>query len=314
MRKIIFIAVTLIVLVSCKNGKSVSQASFSAAQFSDSGYLASANVAAKSSARMMNSIETADYEVYEDSSFEESEAFERKLIKNGRISIQVDSLENANEQIEKWAKSLGGYISNSQMSKYVYSYTARIPSEKFDDAMKILDGLGELKNRSVYIEDVSERYYDLQSRLETKKILQEKYNQYLKQAQSMKDLLEVERQLNDVISELESMEGQLRRLNSQIDFSTITVSLEAEVPSYETQRHIKGFDFKNFLYDVGDFFVGLVKVLIYIIIYGIPILILLSFFYWLLLGKLGLLKKLFFVLHGKIKKSEKKSAEESKNE
>lgn len=241
---------------------------------------------------------TAEYEY--DSSAPVEEGFERKLVKEGNIRIKVDSLDEADSQIESWAKKFGGYVSNSNMSKYTYSYNVRIPSKNFDEAMNVIDGLGKLVSRSINIDDVSERYYDLSGRLDAKKILQQKYSQYLKQAQNMQDLLEIERQLNDVTSELEYIQGQLQRLSNQIDYSTIYITLEANVPSYTTQRHIKGFAFKDFLYDVGDFFVGFLKTIIYIIVYGIPILIFVSFMYWLLLGKIGLLKKLFILLHGKV--------------
>lgn len=41
------------------------------------------------------------------------------------------------------------------------------------------------------------------------------------------------------------------------------------------------------------FFWGLLKVLFYIIIFGIPLVALAAFFFWLLFGKVGLLIKLF---------------------
>ena len=246
-----------------------------------------------------------DFALEESDIFSESSLLERKLIKNGNISIYVDSLEEANKKIESWVENLGGYISNSQMNKYSYSYTARIPSERFDEAMIILNGLGELNTRSVFIEDVTERYYDLEDRLESKKILKDKYSEYLKKAQNIKDLLEIERQLNSVISEIESMEGQMKRLVSQIDYSTISVTISASEPSYESERHIMGVNFKDFIYDTGDFFVSLFKVLLRIIVYGSPILLLISFFYWLLLGKIGLLKRFFVLLSGKVSKNQK---------
>lgn len=314
MKKIILISLFIVSLVSCSKSRYVEKSLYAAEaeyadeyageyvtdSFSGTGY----NGNSVSSMKKSNSYTFID-ESYNDSPVSSegaaSEIIERKLIRNGTISIIVESMEDSDSKIEAWIKSLGGYISNSQMNKYYNYYTVRIPSERFDEAMKFIGGLGELQNRSVYIEDVTDRWYDLKGRLETKKILEEKYNQYLKKADNMKDLLEVERQLNNVISEIESMEGQMKRLNNQIDYSTINITVEAKVPTYDTQRHVISLNLKDFMYDVGDFFVKFAKVLLGIVIYGIPILALLALLYWVLFGKIGLLKKLFIFLSGKKK-------------
>ena len=304
MKKIILISLFIVSLVSCSKSRYVEKSRYAAEEdyFEDS--LSEVGYNAKSvSAVMMNnsgnSISSAEGAA-------SSDIIERKLIRKGRISIIVDSMDESDAKIEAWTKSLGGYVSNSQMSKYYNYYTLRIPSERFDEAMNFISGLGELQNRSVNIEDVTDRWYDLNGRLETKKILEEKYNQYLKKAENMQDLLEVERQLNDVISEIESMEGQMKRLNNQINYSTIDITMQATAPTYETQRHVISMNLKDFIYDVGDFFVKFAKVLLGLIIYGIPILVLLALLYWLLFGKIGLLKKLFIILSGKKKGQTKK--------
>ena len=98
----------------------------------------------------------------------------------------------------------------------------------------------------------------------------------------------------------------MKRLNNQINYSTIDITMQATAPTYETQRHVISMNLKDFIYDVGDFFVKFAKVLLGLIIYGIPILVLLAVLYWLLFGKIGLLKKLFIILSGKKKGQTKK--------
>ena len=221
---------------------------------------------------------------------------ERKLIRNGDISLEVSELEKTQAAIEDWVKEFGGYISSSNNGEKSSSYTVRIPSEKFDSAMDAVGALGTLKNKNISTQDVSDQFYDLQSRLETKKVLREKLNGYLRQANSMQDILKVESELNSVQSDIESMEGRLKRLTSQIDFSTISVYVTLPYKSVQGggfELPNLGDGFRHFVSNIILYFGGFVAVIFYVIICGIPLVAVLAFLFWLLFGKVGLLVKLY---------------------
>ena len=226
---------------------------------------------------------------------QDGKEYERKLIKNGNITLQVQDLSEGESAVEKWCKELNGYISYSSSDEYSAYFTVKIPSASFDKAMESVGDFGQVKNRNVSTQDVSEQYYDLKTRLETKKILQANFKQYLEKASNITDILKIERELNNVTSDIESMEGQLRRLSNQIDFSTISISLI--LPQGKTDPVIQpptfGERVSRFFAQVKDFFMGVAKILLYAVICGVPCIAFLIFLYWLLFGKLGLLKKLF---------------------
>lgn len=221
--------------------------------------------------------------------------FERKLIKNGNITLQVQDLKEGEKAVESWCKELGGYISYSSSDEYSSYFTVKIPSASFDKAMQSVGDFGQVKNRNVSTQDVTEQYYDLKTRLETKRILQANFKKYLEKASNITDILKIERELNNVTSEIESMEGQLRRLSNQIDYSTISISLI--LPQGKTDPVIQpptfGEKVRQFFTQVKDFFMGVAKILLYAIICGVPCVAILIFLFWLLFGKLGLIKKLF---------------------
>ena len=158
----------------------------------------------------------------------EAVEFERKLIKTANVSIEIKNLSDCEQKINDWVKNLGGYITNSSSWEYGASFTVRIPSKDFDSAMNQVGDFGRVLNRNINSEDVSDNYYDLQSRLQTKYILRDKLSSYLSQAKDIKDLLEIERQLNQVIEEIESTESRFKRLSGQIDYSTIYLDLQFE--------------------------------------------------------------------------------------
>lgn len=295
MRKILLFVLFSVFFVSCsKSSKKFESALF--ADMEEASFQANDNyVQTSARAKRVN----ADAGNYENSEINDEPVIERKLIKTGNIELNVNSLEESDKNIEAWTKRFGGYISSSNMYESGGRYTVKIPQENFDEAMNSVAGFGKVRNRSVKVKDVTEQFYDLQGRLETKKILQEKYNQYLKKADNMKDLLEVERELNNVISEIESMEGQMKRLSHEISYSTIEIYLTAISTERGIDYYIETIKWKEVFSNIINFFIKLFVIIIYVIVFAIPLVAIAAVLYWLLFGKIGLLKKLFARLRGK---------------
>ncbi|MBQ4331439.1 MAG: DUF4349 domain-containing protein [Spirochaetaceae bacterium] len=220
---------------------------------------------------------------------------ERKLIKTGSISLEVEQLASAEEAVLEWCQSFGGYVASSFNHETNAAFTVRIPAVHFDAAMAAAGNLGRVRSRNVSTQDVSEQFYDLQTRLDTRKILRDRLQSYLAQAKNMEDLLHIERELNSTLTEIESMKGRMRRLSNQIDYSTITVDLQLPYRTTDQGFQWPSLDrnVRRFLSNVVDFFVDFVAIVLYIVIFGVPILALVAFLYWLLLGRMGLLKRIF---------------------
>lgn len=220
---------------------------------------------------------------------------ERKLIKNGNITLQVEDLLDGEKSVTEWAKGFNGYVENSSTNERNAWFTVKVPSQKFDEAMQSLGNLGIVKSHGISMQDVSEQYYDLETRLSTKKVMQANLKKYLAQATNLNDILKIERELNNVTSEVESMEGRMRRLTNQIDYATISVTLTLPNGKTAPVIHKPGIaeGLKEFFSRVGSFFVIVFKVIAYAILCGIPLLAVISLLFWLLFGKVGLIKKLF---------------------
>lgn len=289
----------------CKN-KGVVQfaksASYESAVYSDaimeeSVSVRNSNVMMKSAApRAINTVSgsgTLDANINLENSSETSQ--ERKIIKTGSLSYEVKNLSETEEKIAAWLEGFGGYIADTWSNRNNMNVTVKVPASSFEDAMNSTGDFGELLSRSISTENVSENYYDLETRLETRKILQEKLESYLAGAKSISDLLEIERQLNDVTSELESMEKQFRRLSNQIDFSTISIS--CRLPANTTEAGFETPDFlqglKDFGYNALQFLCNFGLGILYIILVGVPSVLLIALLYWLCFGKIGLVRKLF---------------------
>lgn len=266
--------------------------------------MSSANVSG--SASYSDSVYAADEALGSEESGVPS-VLEKKLIKTGNVSVVVENLSDSIAYIESWTESFSGYVASSSASERDAYFSLKIPASRFEEAMNSAGTIGKVTSHSVNTEDVSEQFYDLKSRIENKKIMKEKLESYLKNASDIKDLLQIERELNSVVSEIDSMEGRMRRLSNQIDYSTLSVRI-----SLPANRDEHGFifpdisgGFSDFLSLFVGFIFGFIRVFFMIILFGIPILAALAFFYWLLFGRVGFAVKLFRFLKGE--KTESKS-------
>ncbi len=97
----------------------------------------------------------------------------------------------------------------------------RVPSDRFDAALDALAALGEVESRSVSVDDVTGQAVDLRARLRAKRAAEARYVGFVGQAGSISEMLDVQRQLDGVRSEIESMESQLRSLEGAVALSTI---------------------------------------------------------------------------------------------
>lgn len=174
---------------------------------------------------------------------------ERKFIKNGRVVFETDSISKTKILITKLVKDYKGYISSENTSKHSNRInqflTLRIPAEQFDLFLKELSkGVKEYDEKSINISDVTEQFYDLTSRLKNKKQLEKRYLEILSKARSVKEILDVEREIGKLREDIESAEGRLKYLNSQVSLSTLHITFYKEIEDKpeKTNRFVEAFN------------------------------------------------------------------------
>jgi hypothetical protein len=153
---------------------------------------------------------------------------ERKLIKTGRLEFISNNVEQTRDSIEKLCRHYNAYISDEDQNNYdrrlQFEQTIRIPSGQFDALMKAVEAIGEnVESRQITTEDVTEEYIDVEARLKTKKELEHRYIELLKKAKSVSDIVSIEGQIANTRSDIESMQGRLNYLLSQVSYSTLTI-------------------------------------------------------------------------------------------
>ncbi|SNS43557.1 protein of unknown function [Ekhidna lutea] len=196
---------------------------------------------------MQPAVEEADAASYRKvANTEQDEAeIQKKVIKTGGLSYRVESTKEEynrlNDMLEKYEAYISSENENKGYDRVNYNVSIKVPPQNFDPMIADITKDKKLDNRWVNTDDVTERYYDLQSRIDNKKKLEERYLEILKQANKITDILEVERNLNQVRSEIESLQGQFKLLSHQINFSTIDVSFYQLIPYELDQEQRPGF-------------------------------------------------------------------------
>jgi len=204
----------------------------------------------------------------------------QKLIKRGGINFESENIETDFEKISNLLPQYKAYLESENQSKSDqysrYELTIRVPAENYDSLINQISALAyKLENKYSNIEDVTERYYDLQSRITNQKALEQRYLELLNKAASMQDILEIERNLTEVRTTIEQLEGQFKYLSKQIGYSTLDVSFYEQLPYVYNESGRKGFfariasalssGWTGFL----SFLVGLVSLWPFLILFGI---------------------------------------------
>lgn len=175
-----------------------------------------------------------------------TEEITKQIIKTGGIEFQSENIAEDYKKIHDLLPKFKAYIENENQSKSThrinYNLTIRVPSTVYDTLFSTLSTVAfRLENRYSNIEDVTERYYDLKTRIKNKKALEERYLELLKKASAIKDILEIEKNLNELQTDIESLQGQFNYLSKQVNLSTINLSFYEVLPYVYDSSQRKGF-------------------------------------------------------------------------
>ena len=159
---------------------------------------------------------------------------DKKVIKNGNLTLQVKSADDASAKVAQIAKDNGGEVFSSnfyESPKNIKSgsITVKVPVVNFEKTFS------ELKKVATFVvqestsgQDVTEEYTDLQSQLKNKQAEEQQFIRILDQAQKIQDILDVTRELSRARGEIEMLQGRIKFLTSQTDMASILVNLSED--------------------------------------------------------------------------------------
>lgn len=164
-------------------------------------------------------------------------SMDRKIISTAQLRLEVENIQTAFNKITNITLQQGGFISGSSVYGYeeqkTGQMTVRVPQKNFYNAVGQIEVLGTVKSREIKGQDVTEEFVDVSARLGNLQKQETRLSEILKMANTVKDVLEVERELERVRGEIERLTGRMNYLEQSIEMSTITVNANEPAPFFE---------------------------------------------------------------------------------
>ncbi len=267
-----------------------------------------------------NSSELPDYNNTGDESISKE-----MLVYKCSMSIDVLEYQKSIEEYKKLTEKYNGFIEcenfsdGGSSSKWIYentekfstyNATVRIPSKDYNNFCSDLEKIGDLRNKTASVDNLSQEYSDLNTTLKVYEAKEKRYIDLLSTIKEDQYAIEVERELTSIQTEIAKIKTRMKSIKDDVAYSYIDVRI-SEVKEYtehveppKTKTFVDRlkntvtdtiYGFLNFLEDLLFF---LIEILPYILIFGILFII---------------LKKILKALKKKsaIKKEKKKSSSDS---
>jgi DNA repair exonuclease SbcCD ATPase subunit len=158
-----------------------------------------------------------------------------KLIKTAEYRFRVEDLKKSEEAIESSVRKFPAHISSSNLTlqgnTIETTMTIRVETSHFQNLLKEIDReAAHVHHRNIRTEDVAKQFVDLESRLKTKREVQERYKEILRtKAGKIEELLSAERQIGELQEEIEATVSKLNYLKDQVAYSTINLEFYQKV-------------------------------------------------------------------------------------
>jgi hypothetical protein len=161
---------------------------------------------------------------------EKQEVVKKKIIKDGKIKLRVTELESTKHGVDTLMAKYNAYYANESFNnsnrESSYELKIRIPCANFEKFIAAIEsGNGEILYKEIDARDVTDQFIDLETRLENKRNYLKRYSDLLKQAKSIKEILEIEEKIRGLEEEIESTTGRLKYLSDLVDYSTLNLTI-----------------------------------------------------------------------------------------
>lgn len=211
---------------------------------------------------------------------------DRKVIRNGSLSLVVADVSRASSEASSLAAGAGGYVESSSLgggkAQNTANLTLRVPENAFESTMLQLSKLGEVLTETKSGNDVTAEVVDLEARARAFHAEEDQYIALLRQANKIGEILEIRERLAQVRQTIESMESQAKSLRGMAAMSSIQVAMieRLKADGTESSGNWAQDAWTRALIGLKGFGKGIATLGIYILVFApiwVPIALLLAF-------------------------------------
>ena len=154
---------------------------------------------------------------------------QRMLLKSASLGLEVDEeeIEATSAKASALVSGAGGTTERSTRNPDgSYYLDFRVPSDRLDETLASLEELGEPVSRSAQVVDVTNQAIDLDAKITNLRGLRDRMRALLDRASKIDEILKIERELNRIQTQLDSLEGQRKRLTRDVAMSSLGLRLD----------------------------------------------------------------------------------------
>ena len=207
-----------------------------------------------------------------------------KMIYTADLSVETTAFDDAAASLRQLVEDMGGYFETASVYNYGSGYrsayyTIRVPAERFQDLLEQVGELCHVVRKEENSDNISEQYYDVESRLVTQQTKLERLQTLLSRAETMEDIITIESAISETELAIEQLTGTLRQYDSLVDYSTVNLSLEEVYKLSNVEEPPTGFASRlgQAFASGWNGFVDVLEALVMILAYAwVPVLIVLA--------------------------------------
>ena len=194
----------------------------------------------------------------------------RKVIESAQVILETRDLPLVEAKITAMLESKNGKIDVSNVSVDSNghrngNYTLRVPQGQLQAFVKDISAIPDVivRQRNISAQDVTEEYIDINARLENMQRHETRLREILTKANTVDEILKVEKELAAVRAQIESVTARLKTMTGRIEMSTVNLRI-SEV-TLATESNYGG----KIMRVVRDSIVGAGDVVLYLIAFVI---------------------------------------------
>lgn len=156
---------------------------------------------------------------------------DRLIIRNATISLTSNDVDKTLLDVRALASEKSGVVFQSSSTvrsdKTYATITIQVPAAAFDDTLNRIRKFSGVKveNENSTSQDVTEEFVDVQAQLKNLQATEAELLQLLGKANSVSDVLTVQRELSNVRGQIEQRQGRINYLQKKTDMSSITLTI-----------------------------------------------------------------------------------------
>ena len=163
------------------------------------------------------------------------------IVRTAGMTLTTKDFDQARAGLDDILKRHHGYIGELNVNTPVgvgrtLTATLRVPADQLDVTLAELRKLGRVEVESQSGQEITAQYRDLEARLSNGRNTERRLTELLQQRTGkLSDVLAVETELSRVRGEVESMESQRKSLANQVDFATLSATVNED---YKAQLQV----------------------------------------------------------------------------